>query len=258
MSQLQGTADSYPQLGSGSIPTCPCRDISAEPGKRLPGYRIPGRAHGGSSCHPDPSPGLTSAPAPAPQRWRSGGAASLSPRGSRASSPCSPGTAGAAPPLPSAPSLPLHPAPLSPPRPLVPVPGPHVPLPGRSRRRRLTCPGAGSRGSCRSCGTCGSCGAGAALRDAAPRAGGPRVPARPGPAHTRQKNAAGPGPRGRGGGTPLYRRKRRPTRAPSRGGMRSAGRHRALRTRGQTCASPPGDTGGERPAGGTAGGRGSP
>lgn len=42
----------------------------------------------------------------------------------------------------------------------------------------------------------------------------PRGPARPGPAHRRQKNAAGPGPRGRVGGTALYRRKQLPTRAP--------------------------------------------
>lgn len=219
MSQLQGTADSYPQLGSGPILTCPCQDIPAGPGKRLPGYGMPGRAHQESACHLDPSPGLTPAPAPAPQRWRNGGAAPPDPLGS----------------IPPAPSLPLHPSrsippapslllhlsrsippapsrpgpPLSPPRPLVPVPG-------RSRRRRLTCPGAGNCGSCRSRGTCRSCGAmGTALRDAAPRGGraqGPGPP-RPGPAHTRQKNAAGPGPRGRGGRTALYRRKQRPTRA---------------------------------------------
>lgn len=241
---------SYPQLGSGPILTCPCQDIPAGPGKRLPGYKM-GRAHRGSFCHLDPSPGLTPASATAPQRgvegrWRDGGTASLcSPRqpgqqallsrDGRGCSPCSPR---------------LHPSRCNPPRaaPLpaaaarshagaVPAVPPHLSRSGKLRelpelqdvRVLRELPDVRVLRA-----------AGAALRDVARRGGraqGPG-PARPGPAHTRQKNAAGPGPRGRRGGTAFYRRKQRPTRAPRpAGGMLSTG-HRA---------SPLGDSGVPRP-----------
>lgn len=190
--------------------------------------------------------------------------------------PAVPARLGLLPLLPQPPSLPLHPAPLSPPRPLFPIPGslvpipvPLVPIPGRSfpsqdrsfpspdgsfpsRGRSFLSQGRSFPSRCRSFPSraarsrpgavpfpsphlsltgampCRSWGrAGSALRLCGRGSAGRAGPgSRPGPAWPIQGRRMRRG-RGRGAGTPLYRRKRRPTRAPGRGGMRSAGRHRA-------------------------------